>query len=174
MKLIRAQGRTFVAALPQESVIPNMVRRVLKLIREEYDTLEAVRWMNLQFEDDDRTPLIPFVFFAFSVRHKPAMIQRPHCRSTNLLRRSWTMNRYVIIRNHRKVFGLLCWIISRKSKRNWKRIQRIYVRKQHSTFIRPNWYWRWVIRGRWRTSSNRHRKSGNSRWWSPNVRPNVA
>lgn len=42
MKLIRQQGRIFVAALPQESVIGNMARRVLKLIREEYDTLEAV------------------------------------------------------------------------------------------------------------------------------------
>lgn len=42
MKLIRQQGRIFVAALPQESVIANMARRVLKLIREEYDTLQAV------------------------------------------------------------------------------------------------------------------------------------
>lgn len=42
MKLIREQGRIFVAALPQESVIANMARRVLKLIREEYDTLQAV------------------------------------------------------------------------------------------------------------------------------------
>lgn len=42
MKLIRQQARIFVAALPQESVIANMSRRVLKLIREEYDTLQAV------------------------------------------------------------------------------------------------------------------------------------
>lgn len=42
MKLIRQQGRIFVAALPQESVIANMAKRVLKLIREEYDALQAV------------------------------------------------------------------------------------------------------------------------------------
>lgn len=39
MKLIRVQGRIFVSALPQESVIANMARRVLKLIREEFDAL---------------------------------------------------------------------------------------------------------------------------------------
>lgn len=42
MKLVRAQARIFVAALPQESVIANMARRVLKLIREEFDALQAV------------------------------------------------------------------------------------------------------------------------------------
>lgn len=40
MKLIRVQGRIFVSALPQESVIANMARRVLKLIREEFDALD--------------------------------------------------------------------------------------------------------------------------------------
>lgn len=43
MKLIRVQGRIFVAALPQESVIANMARRVLKLIREEFDALQAIQ-----------------------------------------------------------------------------------------------------------------------------------
>lgn len=43
MKLIRTQGRIFVAALPQESVIASMARRVLKLIREEFDALQTVR-----------------------------------------------------------------------------------------------------------------------------------
>lgn len=42
MKLVRNQGRILVAALPQESVTANMARRVLKLIREEYDALQAV------------------------------------------------------------------------------------------------------------------------------------
>lgn len=42
MKIIRTQGKIFVAALPQESVTANMARRVLKLIREEYDTLQKV------------------------------------------------------------------------------------------------------------------------------------
>lgn len=51
MKLIRQQGRIFVAALPQESVIGNMARRVLKLIREEYDTLEAVNGGQIFFEN---------------------------------------------------------------------------------------------------------------------------
>lgn len=37
MKLVRAQAKIFVSALPQESVIANMARRVLRLIREEYD-----------------------------------------------------------------------------------------------------------------------------------------
>lgn len=43
MKLIREQARIFVSALPQESVITNMARRVLKLIREEFDALQAVQ-----------------------------------------------------------------------------------------------------------------------------------
>lgn len=42
MNVIRTQGRIFVSALPQESVTANIARRVLKLIREEYDTLQAV------------------------------------------------------------------------------------------------------------------------------------
>lgn len=41
MKIIRNQAHIFVSALPQESVIANMARRVLKLIREEFDTLQA-------------------------------------------------------------------------------------------------------------------------------------
>lgn len=43
MRLIRTQARIFVSALPQESVIANMARRVLKLIREESDMLQAVQ-----------------------------------------------------------------------------------------------------------------------------------
>lgn len=42
MNIIRNQGRIFVAALPQESLTANISRRILKLIREEYDQLEAV------------------------------------------------------------------------------------------------------------------------------------
>lgn len=42
MKMIRQQAKIFVASLPHESVIANMARRVLKLIREEYDTFQAV------------------------------------------------------------------------------------------------------------------------------------
>lgn len=42
MKMVRTQGRILVSALPQESVTANMARRVLKLIREEYDALQAV------------------------------------------------------------------------------------------------------------------------------------
>lgn len=43
MKLIRTQGHIFVSALPQESVFANMARRVLKLIREEFDALQAIQ-----------------------------------------------------------------------------------------------------------------------------------
>lgn len=43
MKIIRTQGKIFVSALPQESVTANMARRILKIIREEYDVLQAVR-----------------------------------------------------------------------------------------------------------------------------------
>lgn len=48
MKLIRTQGRIFVAALPQESVIASMARRVLKLIREEFDALQTVKILVLE------------------------------------------------------------------------------------------------------------------------------
>lgn len=41
MKLIRTEGRIIVAALPTEAVAANIARRVLKLIREEYDSLHA-------------------------------------------------------------------------------------------------------------------------------------
>lgn len=44
MKLVRAQGKILMSALPQESVIANMARRVLKLIREEFDTLLDVSY----------------------------------------------------------------------------------------------------------------------------------
>lgn len=52
MRIIRTQGRVFVSALPQESVAANMARRVLKLIREEYDSLQAH-----QFSDDSQASL---------------------------------------------------------------------------------------------------------------------
>lgn len=42
MSIIRSQGRIFVSALPHESVTANIARRILKLIREEYDVLQAV------------------------------------------------------------------------------------------------------------------------------------
>lgn len=43
MTIIRSQASIFVSALPQESVIANMARRVLKLIREEFDALQAIQ-----------------------------------------------------------------------------------------------------------------------------------
>lgn len=42
MQLIRAQGKIFVSALPQEAVVANIARRVLKLIREEHDALQVL------------------------------------------------------------------------------------------------------------------------------------
>lgn len=36
MELIRGEGRRMVAAQPSETTVGNMVRRVLKIIREEY------------------------------------------------------------------------------------------------------------------------------------------
>lgn len=36
MEIIRAEGKKLMAADPSESVVGNMVRRVLKIIREEY------------------------------------------------------------------------------------------------------------------------------------------
>lgn len=40
MGLVRSQGRILVAALPHESVTANVARRILKLIREEYDNTQ--------------------------------------------------------------------------------------------------------------------------------------
>lgn len=40
MKIVRDQGRVLVSALPQESVTANVARRILKLIREEYDNVQ--------------------------------------------------------------------------------------------------------------------------------------
>lgn len=54
MKLIRAQARIFVSALPQESVIANMARRVLKLIREEFDALHTAQ---IPVADDSQATL---------------------------------------------------------------------------------------------------------------------
>lgn len=57
MKLVRNQGRILVSALPQESVTSNMARRVLKLIREEYDALQAVSLFDLVFHFASLTSL---------------------------------------------------------------------------------------------------------------------
>lgn len=40
MNVVREQGRVLVSALPQESVTANVARRILKLIREEYDNVQ--------------------------------------------------------------------------------------------------------------------------------------
>lgn len=40
LQLVREQGRVLVSALPQESVTANVARRILKLIREEYDNVQ--------------------------------------------------------------------------------------------------------------------------------------
>lgn len=54
MKIIREQGKILVAALPQEVVTANIARRILKLIREEYDSLQAKVY---QFADDSQASL---------------------------------------------------------------------------------------------------------------------
>lgn len=54
MKVIRTEGRIIVAALPTEAVAANIARRVLKLIREEYDLLHA---QFHQFTDDSQASL---------------------------------------------------------------------------------------------------------------------
>lgn len=41
MKLVRFQGQTLVSALPQEAITANIIRRILKIIREAYDTRYA-------------------------------------------------------------------------------------------------------------------------------------
>ncbi|XP_037822175.1 translation initiation factor eIF-2B subunit beta [Lucilia sericata] len=41
MKVIRTQGHILQSALPQETVAANMTRRLLKIIREEFDVLQA-------------------------------------------------------------------------------------------------------------------------------------
>lgn len=40
MALVRSQGSILVNALPQESVPANIARRVLKIIREEYNSAQ--------------------------------------------------------------------------------------------------------------------------------------
>lgn len=40
MVLVRSQGNILVNALPQESVPANIARRVLKIIREEYNSAQ--------------------------------------------------------------------------------------------------------------------------------------
>lgn len=41
MKILRIYGHILKDALPQETVVANLVRRILKIIREEFDLLEA-------------------------------------------------------------------------------------------------------------------------------------
>lgn len=41
MNIIRSRGRTLQTALPQETVMANLVRRILKVIREEFDILQT-------------------------------------------------------------------------------------------------------------------------------------
>lgn len=41
MTLIRTQGHILQSALPQETVAANMTRRLLKIIREEFDVLQT-------------------------------------------------------------------------------------------------------------------------------------
>lgn len=53
MRICRTQGRCFAAALPQIAVAANITRRVLKLIREEHDQLQAAH----QFGDDSQASL---------------------------------------------------------------------------------------------------------------------
>ncbi len=52
MTIMRSQGKILVRALPQEAVIANIVRRLLKIIREEYDLLQFK-----QCEDSQATSL---------------------------------------------------------------------------------------------------------------------
>lgn len=52
MLLIRAQGKILVQALPQEAIIANIVRRTLKIVREEYDLIQFK-----QFDDSQATSL---------------------------------------------------------------------------------------------------------------------
>lgn len=48
MLLVRDQGKVLVSALPQESVTANVARRILKLIREEYDNVKhRVRFQDI-------------------------------------------------------------------------------------------------------------------------------
>lgn len=41
MNLVRTQGHILQSAIPQETVTANIARRILKLIREEFDLLKA-------------------------------------------------------------------------------------------------------------------------------------
>lgn len=54
MKVIRTQGRILKSALPQESVMANIARRILKIIREEFDVLDA---KGRQIVDDSQATL---------------------------------------------------------------------------------------------------------------------
>lgn len=54
MKIIRNQACILAAALPQEAVTTNIARRILKLVREEFDSLQAKVH---QFADDSQASL---------------------------------------------------------------------------------------------------------------------
>lgn len=45
MELLRAEGRKISSALPQESVPTNVIRHILKQIREEYVAKVTVRYL---------------------------------------------------------------------------------------------------------------------------------
>lgn len=76
LKLVREQGRVLVAALPQESVTANVARRILKLIREEFDNVQhRVSPLITSFLN----PIISSLFFPLAVqttdhRREPGLV----------------------------------------------------------------------------------------------------
>lgn len=69
---IRDQGRYLISALPQDIVIANTVRRVLKIIREEYDTAQ----MRVHF-DDAQTSLSLHKLVTQTSEHKRGDYSKP-------------------------------------------------------------------------------------------------
>uniref|UniRef100_A0A8B9BMA9 Translation initiation factor eIF2B subunit beta n=1 Tax=Anser brachyrhynchus TaxID=132585 RepID=A0A8B9BMA9_9AVES len=65
MELIRAEGRRMAAAQPSETTVGNMVRRVLKVIREEYG-----RWARVGFHPSPSTFPPSEGFNEFNIRGK--------------------------------------------------------------------------------------------------------
>lgn len=57
MQLVQEQGKILSSALPQEVVTSNMVRRILKIIREAFDLLREKSQKEYQFADDGHTTL---------------------------------------------------------------------------------------------------------------------
>ncbi|OCT65133.1 hypothetical protein XELAEV_18041372mg [Xenopus laevis] len=52
-EIIRREGRRMTAAQPSETTVGNMVRRVLKLIREEYSSQSTFCFLFLQFPNEE-------------------------------------------------------------------------------------------------------------------------